>query len=280
MRNRRLRLTVVLAAFGVAALASPCLAQEQAQDPDQQLLADAHSPVGTLRALSAPADFQTGIGDYDRTSFALNLQPYRAELLPGSHWWKMRSLAVVPVKYSPDVTQPRGGATGLGDPNISFFWSPGLIESFDIGVGPIVSVPLASDETLGSGKWSAGVSMIGVFKSGRWTVAGRANNLWSFAGDDERADVGQLLIQYIVTYQLKNTWYLISAPFITANWQAGDGEQWLIPFGGGIGKLLRRSNHAFDLQAHVYRNAVHPASDPYPDWTPRLAVQMFFLSAR
>jgi len=271
---------ITAAALWIATLASPCLAQEQAQDPDQELLTEVHSPVGTLRALSAPAEFQTGIGDYNRTAFALNLQPYRAELLPDSNWWKMRSLAVIPVKYGPDVTQPQGGAAGLGDPNVSLFWSPGLMKAVDIGVGPIVSFPLATDETLGSGKWAAGISMIGVTKRGRWTVAGRANNLWSFAGDPERPEVGRLFVQYIVVCQLKNTWYLISSPFNTANWKADTGEQWLIPIGGGIGKLLRRQGHAFDLQAHLYRNVVHPASDPYPDWTVRLTVQMFFLSAR
>jgi hypothetical protein len=230
--------------------------------------------------MAAPAEFQTGIGDYSRTAFALNLQPYRAELLPDSSWWKVRSLAVVPVKYSPDVTQPQGGTAGLGDPNVSFFWSPGLMKSVDIGVGPIVSFPVATDDALGSGKWSAGISMIGVYQSGRWTVAGRANNLWSFAGDSERADVGRLFFQYIVVFQLKNTWYLVSSPFNTANWEADSGEQWLIPFGGGFGKLLRRQNHAFDLQAQLFRNVVHPASNPYPNWTVRLTVQMFFLSRR
>ena len=99
---------ITVAILWIAVLASPgfaqAQAQEQAQDPDQELLSEANSPVGTLRAVAAPAEFQTGIGDYSRTAFALNLQPYRAELLPDSSWWKVRTLAVLPVKYSPDVT--------------------------------------------------------------------------------------------------------------------------------------------------------------------------------
>jgi hypothetical protein len=274
-KSTRLIAVVIL---WIVASASTAVAQQQVQSSDQELLHEVHQPIGTLRALSAPAEFQPGIGDHDRTAFALNLQPYRAELLPDSAWWKVRSLAVVPIKYGPDVTQQQGGTAGLGDPNVSFFWSPGLMKSVDIGIGPIFSIPLATDESLGSGKWSAGISMIGGYRTGRWTIAGRANNLWSFAGSSERDDVGRLFFQYIVVYQLRDTWYLISSPFATANWKADPGEQWLVPFGGGIGKTLRRQNHAIDLQAHLYSSVIHPESDPYPDWTVRLTVQLLFLS--
>ena len=41
---------IAMVAVWVAASASPCFAQEQGQGPDQQLLSEAHSPVGTLQS--------------------------------------------------------------------------------------------------------------------------------------------------------------------------------------------------------------------------------------
>jgi len=33
--------------------------------------------------------------------------------------------------------------------------------------------------------------------------------------------------------------WLTSTPTITADWEADSGQQWIVPFGGGVGKLVR-----------------------------------------
>jgi hypothetical protein len=38
---------------------------------------------------------------------------------------------------------------------------------------------------------------------------------------------------------MANGWYLVSAPIITANWQAEKGNCWSVPVGGGVGKVFR-----------------------------------------
>ena len=45
-------------------------------------------------------------------------------------------------------------------------------------------------------------------------------NIWSFAGDSDRDDVSQMLIQYFINYNPPDGWYLSSSPIITANWKA------------------------------------------------------------
>ena len=59
--------------------------------------------------------------------------------------------------------------------------------------------------------------------------------LWSFAGDDDRQDVSQLLIQPFANYNMAGGWFLTSAPIITANWKADSDDTWLVPLGGGGG---------------------------------------------
>jgi hypothetical protein len=44
------------------------------------------------------------------------------------------------------------------------------------------------------------------------------NNVWSFAGAEDRTSVNQLLAQPFVNDNLPNGWYLVSAPVITSNW--------------------------------------------------------------
>ena len=58
-------------------------------------------------------------------------------------------------------------------------------------------------------------------------------HLWSFAGDDDRADVNQTLIEPFLNYNLPNGWYLISDIIITANWEADSSNQWTVPIAAG-----------------------------------------------
>jgi hypothetical protein len=58
-------------------------------------------------------------------------------------------------------------------------------------------------------------------------------NLWSFAGDEDRANVNAMTFQPFLNYNLPKGWYLTSSPLITANWEADN--RWTVPIGGGCG---------------------------------------------
>ena len=46
------------------------------------------------------------------------------------------------------------------------------------------------------------------------------NNLWSFAGDEDRANVNLMTLQPFFNYNLPEGWYLTTSPVITADWEA------------------------------------------------------------
>jgi hypothetical protein len=46
------------------------------------------------------------------------------------------------------------------------------------------------------------------------------NNLWSFAGDEDRPNVNAMRLQPFFNYNLPEGWYLTTSPIITANWEA------------------------------------------------------------
>jgi hypothetical protein len=94
-------------------------------------------------------------------------------------------------------------------------------------------------------------------------VGALAHQLWSVEGDEQST----LLLQYFVSYNLAGGWYLTSSPTLTADWDAPSGQRWVVPFGGGFGKVFRIGTLPFDGSLTAYANAVKP--DVGPDWTLR-----------
>ena len=86
------------------------------------------------------------------------------------------------------------------------------------GVGPLLTAPTLTDDRLGAGKWTGGLSGIALVQPGWRTYGGLVRQLWSFAGDDTRKDVSQLLFEPFVNYNLDNGWYLVSDMVITYDW--------------------------------------------------------------
>ncbi len=127
---------------------------------------------------------------------------------------------------------------------------------------------------LGSEKWSAGPSVVALTIQGPWVLAFCASNLWSFAGDDDRQDVNHFLFQYFINYNMADGWYLSSAPIITANWEADSGNKWIVPFGGGVGKIFKIGKQPVNAQVQGFYNVVKP--DNGPDWSLRLQLQFLF----
>ncbi len=174
---------------------SPCDGQER-ETASEEEVKEAHEPVSRLRAVALQNNIDFGIGSNDRTGLRLLIQPWQAEIGTGI-WWRMKTFSALPVLYRPNANESEGGTFGLGDPEISVFWSPRKAGRSVLGVGPVVRFPLATDDALGSGKWSAGVTALAVARPGRWLFGVRTYNIWSFAGDEERSDVNQFLLNYI-----------------------------------------------------------------------------------
>jgi hypothetical protein len=214
-----------------------------------------------------------GLGDDERTGYQLLLQPWQAAIGKGA-WFRLRSIAGLPLIYRPGPGE--GGTFGLGDFEGSVFWAPRKTGRALVGVGPIVRIPLATDARLGSGKWSAGVTVAALARHRGWLVGFRTYNIWSVAGDKDRPDVNQFFLQYLVLRTLGRGWYVITAPKITSNWDAPSGSRWLVPVGGGAGKLFRMGRRGLDVQIAVFYNAVRPEILPSARWTLRVQLQLLF----
>jgi len=169
---------------------------------------------------------------------------------------------------------PGNGASGLGDINYSLYFSPVKYDKVIWGVGPSINLPTASDDQLGSGKWSAGITGVAltVPQWGSMGILGR--QLWSFAGDSDRSNVNQTLIEPFLNYNLANGWYLLTDMVITANWEANSSNTWTVPVGGGAGKLFKIGNQAINARLEAYYNVEKP--DGAPDYSVSFQFQFLF----
>jgi hypothetical protein len=165
-------------------------------------------------------------------------------------------------------------ATGLGDLNPTFFFSPAKPGGLIWGFGPTFTLPTATDELLGSEKWSMGPAAVALTMQGPWVFGALMNNQWSVGGwGDEH--VNAFLMQPFVNYNLPAGWYLTSSPILTANWAADrGGDVWTVPLGGGAGKLFRVGRLPINAQLAAYGNVAKPEFGP--DWQLRFQIQFLF----
>jgi hypothetical protein len=93
---------------------------------------------------------------------------------------------IFPLIYLPDLTSGlpelpegiSGGETfGLGDINYTGFLSPAAGGPVTWGIGPSISFPSATDEKLGSEKWSAGPSAVVVAQPGPFVTGALVRQL-------------------------------------------------------------------------------------------------------
>jgi hypothetical protein len=101
-----------------------------------------------------------------------------------------------------------------------------------------------------------------------------ARQVWSFAGDGDRQDVSQMLIQPFAHYNMAGGWFLTSAPIITANREASSDDTWLGPLGGGAGRVFKIGPQPVNVGLQAYYNVEKPQFGP--DGSLRFAISFLF----
>jgi hypothetical protein len=241
----------------------------------------AQNPVASLISVPVQENWNFGIQPGNRTQNVLNIQP----VIPLSlgKKWNLITRWITPIIYQPiPVPQPPGppaqqtGVYGLGDLNPSFFLSPKKSKVI-WGIGPTFVFPTATNTTyLGQGKFSIGPTVVVLVQPTHWTIGFLANNYWSVAGhsDLDKPAVNQFLLQWFANYNMKKGWYLTSGPIITANWRASSGNVWVVPFGGGVGRIMKLGFQPVNITTQFYGNAVHPpGASP---WTMKMQIAFLF----
>jgi len=255
----------------------------------EDMAKQSQNPLGTIISSPIESNFFFGIGPSDSTAYVLNWKPVYPV---GLGDWNLINRLIVPAIYSGGqdkdllldstiysenvaiIDLATGSALGLGDITYTAYLSPKESGSLIWGIGGALTMPTATEDRWSSDKWSAGPALVALTMPGNWVTGFLIQNVWSFAGESDAADVNKFVFQYFVNYNLENGWYLSTTPVITANWEAESEDKWTVPFGGGVGKLVRHGKLPVDYKLAGYWNAEKP--DQAPDWNLQFTVKFLF----
>lgn len=253
MEFRPMRMTqLLLPALLVCTTAS---AEDNAQDLAKKL----SNPVASLISVPFQFNYDSGYGPDDGDKAYVNVQPVIPITLNDD--WNLISRTILPIAWQNDIAGPSGDQFGLGDTTQSLFLSPAKPTEGGIiwGAGPVILLPTATDDLLGSGKWGAGPTAVVLTQRGPWTVGALANHIWSFAGDDDRSDVNSTFLQPFVAYTTKDAWTFTLNTESTYNWEA---DEWSVPINFQVAKLLVIEKQPVSLFAGLRYWAASPDSGP------------------
>ena len=180
-----------------------------AEDED---IAAAQNPMGHFKALYLENNTLFGLGPSDATANILNIKPVWPLILDD---WNLVNRLILPVIWMEgqdrdippeirDLARQRGVAVGAGELSLDLEDAFGLgdftYQAFVArhrpgklvwGIGPTFTVPTHTDARLGVDKWSGGVAGMLLTESDRWVFTDVAQNIWSFAGDDDAGEVNR-----------------------------------------------------------------------------------------
>ncbi len=213
---------------------------------------------------SVPLD-QDKIDDFDPTEFDYGNGPGDNPITPPDQ-------PILPVELFD------GRETGLGDtyyvglfaPNdpikldngAKFLWGAG----FDIGMDT------ASEDVLGTGKWSAGPSALAVYMGDLFKGGALVQHYWDFAGDDDRNDVNMTNIQAIYYWSLNETTSIGAGPNWLINWEQDKDNRYTIPLGIGISKTIQMGKIPVRLGLEYHHTVIEPDEVVASDWSVRFYV--------
>jgi len=161
--------------------------------------------------------------------------------------------------------------TGLGDIILwnAFATNESAKPPNIFGAGFTVMMDTATEDELGTGKWSAGPMALAMHMTDDWIIGGIFQHFWSFAGSDSRNDVSLTDFQYIIRYRINPETNIGIAPNIRYNWEADSDDALTLPVGIGADTLIKIGPLPVKIGAEVYYYVEKP--DAFgPEWQLRL----------
>jgi hypothetical protein len=247
------------------------LARERYPDLSLQL----QNPLARVLALSLDVRYETGGGPAgDGSLWAANLAP-RIPFVIGDNGHLISKTEIAWVTQKNAVAN--GKQRGLSDLAQTFFFSPDRSIAWDLywGIGPSFVLPTATNDVLGSEKFSLGPSF-GVFRQkDPWTVGVIINHIWSVAGDSRAPDVSASLIEPLIAYTAPTGTTLALGAKARRNWKQDD---WVAPIDITLSQLTLIANRPVRIGLAAQYGG--PSRGTSHDWLFQLQITLPLKSPR
>ncbi|MDH3828131.1 MAG: hypothetical protein OET21_11975 [Desulfobacterales bacterium] len=171
-----------------------------------------------------------------------------------------------------------GRTTGFGDMYYNGLFSPK--KGFKLegggsllwGLGFDLGFPTATEDILGTGKWLAGPSGLGVYLGPKWKIGALVQQYWDYAGDSDRDSVSLMNLQYFIFYSLDEVTSIGAAPNIIANWEQDRDNAWTVPIGLGISRTFQFGKLPVRFGAEAHYSVIQPDDVVGQEWNFRFYV--------
>jgi len=257
-------------------MAAPARAQEVAA-ADAAAVAELAKKLANPVAAMISVPFQYNYDKYGGTNDGASrssvvMQPVFPASLNND--WNLITRIVLPVIDQRDFPVAALNESGLGDTTASLFFSPKLPTAGGLiwGAGPVLLLPTATQDVLGTQKWGFGPTGVLLKQEGPWSVGMLANHLWSFAGSDSRSNVNATYLQPFVSYTTKTHTTLGVNSESTYDWKA---NQWQAPVNLLVGQMLKVGPQIMQVAVAARYWAAAPDNGP-EGWGWRLQLTLLF----
>jgi hypothetical protein len=254
---------------GIGALLLLAAAHSAFAQSADELAKQTQNPVANLITVPFQGNWDVGISDREAVSTTLNIQPVAPFSLTKS--WNVILRVIMPLTSHPTDEGLR--VNGMSDTVATAFLAPSRSGHVIWGAGPVLLLPTATSNTLGSEQVGVGPSIVALVQPGKWTTGILWNQVWSVDGAVDRADVNRGFFQPFANYNLPDGLAVGAQMEATANWD--DDEVWTsslvltlskvtvlgkrpVNFVIGAGPMVASPEGAADWRLRVQANFLFP----------------------
>jgi hypothetical protein len=237
--------------------AQPQEAAAGGADDTAELSKKLANPIASLISFPIQPNFDFGMGSGSGWKMTMNVQPVIPVAL--NKEWNLISRTILPIIHQSNVVAQGTSESGLGDIVQSFFISPNKSEPFIWGVGPVVLIPTATNQFLGSKQLGLGPTVVALKQQKGWTVGALWNHIWRVAGGSGRPRVNADFIQPFLAYSTKDGWTYSLNTESTYDWT---GNSWSVPVHFNVAKIVRFGKQPISFGGAMRCWVTSPAGGP------------------
>lgn len=224
------------------ALMSVTMTATAGTQEEANVQAQANNPLANMKAFNVHNYYIGDLTESKKDANQLWMRYAQPVSIGKTNWLVRGSLPINSFPTPPDNRKE----TGIGDFNIFAAYlldigKPGVT----FGVGPLLNLPTATVDALGSEKYSAGIANVLFNASSRKFQYGYLLT-WqgSFAGNDKRNDVSLGAFQPFGMMQLGKGTYLRTTGIWFYNF---DSDSYSVPLGIGVGQVFKKGKTVFNV---------------------------------
>ena len=242
-------------------------------DKASELAKQSQNPIASLISVPIENNANFNAGPDDKVLNVTDIKPVIPVAIGDN--WTLINRAIVPLISQPGVDGTSvGRKNGVGDTTYQGFFTPKkTFNGWILGAGPQFQIPTHTNSRLGNNRWGAGPAFVALKMPGNLVYGTLISQMWDIT-DSRDDDISSMVLQPIYNYNLCKGWYDNTSPVITANWEAKGSDQWTIPLGGGIGRVVHLGKQAINFRAAVYGNIAKPENGP--DYNVQLTATFLF----